>query len=119
MTTFSELGLSEKILIALRELGYDEPTPIQAQAIPAMLGGRDLIAHAQTGTGKTAAFALPILNRLSSELEPQALVLTPTRELAMQVSRLSVNSALLLVGYRLLSAPLVGSWITCGEEHSA
>lgn len=86
MTTFSELGLSEKILIALRELGYDEPTPIQAQAIPAMLGGRDLIAHAQTGTGKTAAFALPILNRLSSELEPQALVLTPTRELAMQVA---------------------------------
>ncbi|PDW04804.1 DEAD/DEAH box helicase [Candidatus Viridilinea mediisalina] len=86
MTIFSELGLSEPILIALRDLGYDEPTPIQAQAIPVMLAGHDVIAHAQTGTGKTAAFALPILSRLKPEHVPQALVLAPTRELAMQVA---------------------------------
>lgn len=86
MTIFSELGLSEPILIALRDLGYDEPTPIQAQAIPVMLAGHDVIAHAQTGTGKTAAFALPIISRLKPEHVPQALVLAPTRELAMQVA---------------------------------
>jgi len=86
MTTFEALGLSETLLAALRELGYDEPTPIQAQAIPAMLSGRDVIAQAQTGTGKTAAFALPIIERLQPTRAPQALVLAPTRELAMQVA---------------------------------
>ncbi len=86
MTTFEALGLSETLLAALRELGYDEPTPIQAQAIPAMLSGRDVIAQAQTGTGKTAAFALPIIERLQPLRAPQALVLAPTRELAMQVA---------------------------------
>ncbi|MGQ9927930.1 MAG: DEAD/DEAH box helicase [Chloroflexaceae bacterium] len=86
MTTFEALGLSETLLAALRELGYDEPTPIQAQAIPAMLSGRDVIAQAQTGTGKTAAFALPIIERLQPTRTPQALVLAPTRELAMQVA---------------------------------
>ncbi len=86
MALFADLGLSEPILAALRDLGYDEPTPIQEQAIPAMLGGRDVIAHAQTGTGKTAAFALPIIERLRPEKAPQALVLAPTRELAMQVA---------------------------------
>jgi ATP-dependent RNA helicase DeaD len=86
MTTFSDLGLSEALLAALKELGYDEPTPIQEQAIPAMLSGRDVIAQAQTGTGKTAAFALPIIQRLTPERAPQALVLAPTRELAMQVA---------------------------------
>ncbi|HMQ35518.1 MAG TPA: DEAD/DEAH box helicase, partial [Chloroflexaceae bacterium] len=86
MATFAELGLSEPILEALRELSYDEPTPIQEQAIPALASGRDVIAHAQTGTGKTAAFALPIIQRLTPENVPQALVLAPTRELAMQVA---------------------------------
>ncbi len=86
MTTFEALGLSETLLASLRELGYDEPTPIQAQAIPAMLSGRDVIAQAQTGTGKTAAFALPIIERLLPTRAPQALVLAPTRELAMQVA---------------------------------
>ncbi|GAB4438807.1 MAG: DEAD/DEAH box helicase [Chloroflexi bacterium OHK40] len=86
MATFAELGLGEPILAALGELGYDEPTPIQEQAIPALLAGRDVIAHAQTGTGKTAAFALPIIQRLTPAWAPQALVLAPTRELAMQVA---------------------------------
>lgn len=86
MATFHDLGLSAEILTALTELGYDEPTPIQEQAIPVLLTGADVIAHAQTGTGKTAAFALPIIQRLSPEKAPQALVLAPTRELAMQVA---------------------------------
>jgi ATP-dependent RNA helicase DeaD len=86
MATFQELGLTPQILDALKELGYDEPTPIQEQAIPAMLTGADVIAHAQTGTGKTAAFALPIIQRITPERAPQALVLAPTRELAMQVA---------------------------------
>ncbi len=86
MTTFATLGLSEPILAALRDLGYDEPTPIQAQTIPVLIEGSDVIAHAQTGTGKTAAFALPIITRLRPEKVPQALVLAPTRELAMQVA---------------------------------
>jgi ATP-dependent RNA helicase DeaD len=86
MATFAELGLSEALLAALRDLSYEQPTPIQEQAIPAMLTGRDVIAHAQTGTGKTAAFALPILARLKPDHAPQALVLAPTRELAMQVA---------------------------------
>ena len=86
MASFTELGLGETVLAALTELGYDEPTPIQEQAIPALLAGRDVIAHAQTGTGKTAAFALPIIQRLTVAKVPQALVLAPTRELAMQVA---------------------------------
>lgn len=86
MATFAELGLGEPVLAALRELGYDEPTPIQEQAIPVLLSGRDVIAHAQTGTGKTAAFALPVIEQLTPARAPQALVLAPTRELAMQVA---------------------------------
>ncbi|MCC7547293.1 MAG: DEAD/DEAH box helicase [Burkholderiales bacterium] len=84
---FSALGLNEPIARALAELGYEVPTPIQAQSIPALLAGRDLIGQAQTGTGKTAAFALPLLQRLDPNLAAtQALVLTPTRELAIQVA---------------------------------
>jgi ATP-dependent RNA helicase RhlE len=85
--SFSELGLSEAILRAVAEEGYTQPTPIQAQAIPAVLGGGDLLAGAQTGTGKTAGFTLPLLHRLSSGPagKLRALVLTPTRELAAQV----------------------------------
>ncbi|MDX2463565.1 MAG: ATP-dependent RNA helicase RhlE [Porticoccus sp.] len=88
---FSELGLSADILRAVSEQGYSEPTPIQAKAIPIVLEGRDVLAGAQTGTGKTAGFTLPLLQRLS-EQQPakgyrpvRALVLTPTRELAAQV----------------------------------
>ncbi len=87
--TFSSLGLSEDIVRAVTERGYTEPTPIQAQAIPAVLSGGDLLAGAQTGTGKTAGFTLPILHRLSAAPAAgraiRALVLTPTRELAAQV----------------------------------
>ncbi len=87
MSDFSQLGVAEPIAIALRELGYEVPTPIQAQSIPILLEGRDLLAQAQTGTGKTAAFALPILTMtdVKSTL-PQVIVLVPTRELAIQVA---------------------------------
>src|SRR5438105_2902304 len=88
MATFAELGLSEPQLEALAHLGYDQPTPIQEQAIPAMLAGRDVIGQAQTGTGKTAAFGLPLLEFIEPEnAEVQALVLTPTRELCIQVTQ--------------------------------
>ncbi|MFN8053462.1 MAG: DEAD/DEAH box helicase [Acidimicrobiales bacterium] len=86
---FSDLGLNDDLLTALAGLGYEEPTPIQREAIPPVLAGRDLLGQAATGTGKTAAFALPILERLHRGIrqdEPIALVLVPTRELAMQVS---------------------------------
>jgi ATP-dependent RNA helicase DeaD len=86
-TTFADLGLSEPTLRAVTELGYEEPTPVQAQTIGRVLAGADVIAQAQTGTGKTAAFALPIVDRVEIDRsEPQALVLTPTRELAIQVA---------------------------------
>ncbi|MCA9316157.1 MAG: DEAD/DEAH box helicase [Planctomycetes bacterium] len=84
---FADLGLSPELLKAVDELGYETPSAIQAQAIPPLLAGRDLIGQAQTGTGKTAAFALPLLQRLDmSRRDVQAIVLTPTRELAMQVA---------------------------------
>src|SRR5580693_920887 len=86
--SFSELGLSESTLQALRDVGYESPSPIQEQAIPALLAGRDVIGQAQTGTGKTAAFGLPIMEYIdSSEQSVQALVLTPTRELCIQVTQ--------------------------------
>lgn len=85
--TFADLGLDDRILKALRELGYERPSPIQAETIPALLDGRDVVGLAQTGTGKTAAFALPILERLTPRAKHvQALVLAPTRELALQVA---------------------------------
>ena len=85
--TFAQLGLSEKLVRSLEELGYEVPTPIQSKTIPLMLAGRDVVGQAQTGTGKTAAFALPALERLSTkQARVQTLVLTPTRELALQVS---------------------------------
>jgi ATP-dependent RNA helicase DeaD len=84
---FESFGLQEPILRAIGELGYEEPTPIQAKTIARMMHGDDVIAQAQTGTGKTAAFALPIIDRMDvSQRLPQALVLTPTRELAVQVA---------------------------------
>ena len=83
---FSELGLSEPVLKAVEKCGYEHPTPIQEQAIPIILEGRDLIGASQTGTGKTAAFALPLLTKLQPIGKPQILVLEPTRELADQVA---------------------------------
>jgi len=82
---FSTLGLSPKVLEGVRAAGYTDPTPIQLRAIPLVMSGRDLIGSAQTGTGKTAAFALPILSRLAQHGALRALVLEPTRELAAQV----------------------------------
>ena len=88
MISFKELGLSPQIQQALDELGFDEPTPIQDQAIPELLGGHDVIGQAQTGTGKTAAFGLPLLQYLDPDNdEVQAVVLTPTRELCIQVTQ--------------------------------
>ena len=85
-TPFSELGLSDAVLKALKDVGYEIPSAIQAATIPPLLAGRDVVGLAQTGTGKTAAFALPILSRLDmTQKSPQALVLAPTRELALQV----------------------------------
>src|SRR4051794_33365783 len=88
MTTFADLGLSEPILQALRDVGYESPSPIQEQAIPSLLQGRDVIGQAQTGTGKTAAFGLPLMEAVDpDDSEVQALVLTPTRELCIQVTQ--------------------------------
>lgn len=89
MATFSELGLSDTIVDSLTELGFEEPTPIQTEAIPVLLEGRDVLGRAATGTGKTAAFALPLLERYCVGKEcnsPAILVITPTRELCLQVS---------------------------------
>ena len=91
MTQFSDLGLSAPLLQALASIGHDTPTPIQSGAIPSLLTGRDLIGIAQTGTGKTAAFGLPMLQRLAATpakrlpRRPRALILAPTRELATQI----------------------------------
>ncbi|RPH29830.1 DEAD/DEAH family ATP-dependent RNA helicase [Buttiauxella warmboldiae] len=86
-TTFTDLGLNDSILKALNDLGYEKPSPIQAECIPQLLAGRDVLGMAQTGSGKTAAFSLPLLHNLSPELKaPQILVLAPTRELAVQVA---------------------------------
>ena len=84
--SFSSLGLSDRIVTQLESLGITEPTNIQEQAIPYLLSGKDVVGQSQTGTGKTAAFALPMIERLDWQRPVvQALVLTPTRELAMQV----------------------------------
>ncbi len=88
--TFEELGLSNEILAAVAALGYVAPTPIQEQAIPLVLEGRDVVGAAQTGTGKTAAFTLPLLQRIGrGDGAPLALVVTPTRELAAQIDRVA------------------------------
>lgn len=91
MQNFADLGLSEAALAAVERLGYENPTPVQLQAIPLVLEGRDLIAAASTGTGKTAAFLLPILSTLPrgkrGKRAPRVLVVSPTRELAQQISQ--------------------------------
>jgi ATP-dependent RNA helicase DeaD len=84
---FAQLGLSEPVMQAVTAIGYETPSPIQAATIPAMLEGRDVLGQAQTGTGKTAAFALPVLSNIDlQQIKPQALILAPTRELAIQVA---------------------------------
>lgn len=104
---FNELQLAEPLLRALEEVGYEKPTPIQAQTIPLLLDGRDVLGQAQTGTGKTAAFALPVLsNIVLSKPEPQALVLTPTRELAIQVAEAFHRYAEYLKGFHVV--PIYG-----------
>jgi len=104
---FSDLGLSGPLLQALAEVGYESPSPIQAATIPPLLEGRDLLGQAQTGTGKTAAFALPILSRLDlAKTKPQALVLAPTRELAIQVAEAFQRYAAKLPGFHVL--PIYG-----------
>jgi ATP-dependent RNA helicase DeaD len=86
MKTFQELGLSAGVLKAVAEMGFEEPTPIQAMTIPAALEGRDIIGQAQTGTGKTASFAVPVIEKATAGRKPYALILEPTRELAIQVA---------------------------------
>ncbi len=101
--SFAQLELRAPLLEVLTEVGYETPTPIQAACIPAILAGRDLVGEAQTGTGKTAAFALPLLQRLDLEqLVPQALVLTPTRELAIQVAEAFQKYAHRMPGFHVL-----------------
>src|SRR5471032_695389 len=89
-TGFASLGLTPRLVDALAKMGYEEPTPIQQEAIPPLLEGRDLLGQAATGTGKTAAFALPMLQRIGpgnpNLVDPRGVVLVPTRELAMQVA---------------------------------
>ncbi|MDQ1752670.1 MAG: ATP-dependent helicase DeaD [Pseudonocardiales bacterium] len=105
--SFADLGISEPVLRALSDVGYESPSPIQAATIPPLMAGRHVVGLAQTGTGKTAAFALPILSRIDlSQRTPQALVLAPTRELALQVSEAIGKYAHYLPGLNVL--PIYG-----------
>ena len=105
--SFEDLGVDKRVLRALRDVGYESPSPIQAATIPALLSGRHVVGLAQTGTGKTAAFAVPILSRLDlRQKQPQALVLAPTRELALQVSEAFERYAAHLPGVHVL--PIYG-----------
>jgi ATP-dependent RNA helicase DeaD len=105
--SFADLGLSDSLLKTLADIGYETPSPIQAQCIPSCFEGRDLIGQAQTGTGKTAAFALPLMEQIDVKLtKPQALVLTPTRELAIQVAEALQSYAKNLPGFHVL--PIYG-----------
>ncbi len=105
--SFRDLALSEAVLRALTDVGYESPSPIQAATIPVLLSGSDMLGQAQTGTGKTAAFALPALTRIDlSKHEPQVLVLVPTRELALQVSEAFLKYAAHLKGFHVL--PIYG-----------
>jgi ATP-dependent RNA helicase DeaD len=107
VTAFNQLALSRPVLKVLDDVGYEIPTPIQAQTIPLMLEGKDVIGQAQTGTGKTAAFALPILSNLDlKQKQPQVLVLTPTRELAIQVAEAFQKYATHIKGFHVL--PIYG-----------
>ncbi|TDB28163.1 ATP-dependent RNA helicase [Stenotrophomonas sp. ATCM1_4] len=100
---FADLGLSEPVMKAVADVGYETPSPIQAATIPAMLEGRDVLGQAQTGTGKTGAFALPVLSNIDlSATKPQVLVLAPTRELAIQVAEAFQTYSASMPGFRVL-----------------
>lgn len=106
-TQFKDFNLSPNLNKALSELGYEEPSPVQAQSIPVLLDGRDVLAQAQTGTGKTAAFALPLLQKLDlKQKQPQGLILAPTRELAIQVAEALQSYAKHLSGFHV--TPIYG-----------
>ena len=111
--TFAQLGINDNLLTALATLGYEQPSPVQAQSIPALLQGKDVLAQAQTGTGKTAAFALPVLHNLRlNDVRPQVLVLAPTRELAIQVAEAFQGYAKHIAGFHVL--PIYG-----GQDYQA
>jgi len=111
-TSFRDLKLSEPLILVLDEIGYETPTPIQSQAIPLLMSGRDILGHAPTGTGKTAAFALPLLSGINVQnKEVQVLTLTPTRELAIQVAEAFQHYAAHIKGFHVL--PVYG-----GQEYS-
>ena len=100
---FEELGLLPEILRGIEEMGFEEATPIQSQAIPVVMSGSDVIGQAQTGTGKTAAFGIPMLQNMDSELKKtQALILSPTRELAIQVAEELRNLSKYMHGVKIL-----------------
>jgi ATP-dependent RNA helicase DeaD len=112
LPAFRDLALIEPVLKALEDVGYETPSPIQAQVIPHMLAGKDVLGQAQTGTGKTAAFALPILSRIDiKQKDPQVLVLAPTRELAIQVAEAFQRYAAHMKGFHVL--PIYG-----GQDYS-
>jgi ATP-dependent RNA helicase DeaD len=107
VTQFNQLGLKDSIVKVLNEVGYETPSPIQAQTIPLLLAGKDVLGQAQTGTGKTAAFALPLLSNIDlKQKDPQVLVLAPTRELAIQVAEAFQKYASGLKGFHVL--PIYG-----------
>ena len=110
ITSFAQMALQPTLLKALNNLGYEVPTAIQAQTIPLLLQGRDVLGQAQTGTGKTAAFALPLLSNLDKQKEPQVLVLAPTRELAIQVAEAFKSYASQIKNFHVL--PVYG-----GQEY--
>ncbi len=115
--TFADLPLSESVIKAVQDIGYESPSPIQAQSIPYLLDGRDLLGLAQTGTGKTAAFALPLLSNIDlKQRDPQVLVLTPTRELAIQVAEAFQRYARHMKGFHVL--PVYGGQDMRGQLRS-
>lgn len=117
VTTFDQLALSKLILKALDDVGYETPSPIQAETIPLLLDGKDIIGQAQTGTGKTAAFALPLLSKLDlKQKDPQIMVLAPTRELAIQVAEAFQKYAKHMVGFHVL--PIYGGQDYRGQLRS-
>ncbi len=117
VTTFDQLALSKPILKALDDVGYETPSPIQAETIPLLLDGKDIIGQAQTGTGKTAAFALPLLSKLDlKQKDPQIMVLAPTRELAIQVAEAFQKYAKHMVGFHVL--PIYGGQDYRGQLRS-
>lgn len=114
LPTFSDLGLSASVLEAVTSIGYETPSPIQAEMIPYVIEGRDVLGQAQTGTGKTAAFALPILSKIDLKIKtPQVLVLAPTRELAIQVAEAFQKYATKMKGFHVL--PIYGGQDARGQ----